>query len=138
MSKIALIDGNSLMFRSYYATAYTGNLMKTKEGVYTNALFGFCNMLTKLLEDDYEYVFVAFDAGKKTFRHQQYTEYKGTRKPMMEELRQQVPVIKDVLRAMGVKIIEQAGLEADDLIGTLANRCERQGMDVSVVSGDRY
>ena len=84
-----------------------------------------------------EYLTVAFDVHAPTFRHKMYAEYKGTRKPMAEELRQQVPVIKEVLGAMGVKTIEQAGLEADDLLGTLAGRCEAQGMEVSIISGDR-
>ena len=106
MSKVALIDGNSLMFRSYYATAYTGNLMKTKDGIYTNALFGFCNMFQKILEDSYDYIFVAFDAGKKTFRHQGYSDYKGGRKPLPDELRMQIPIIKDYLDILPVKHYE--------------------------------
>ena len=83
------------------------------------------------------YLTVAFDVHAPTFRHEMYAEYKGTRKPMSEELRQQVPVMKEVLKAMGVKIVEHAGLEADDLLGTLSKRCEKQGMEVSVNSGDR-
>ena len=80
---------------------------------------------------------MAFDVHAPTFRHEMYAEYKGTRKPMAEELRQQVPVIKEVLKSMGIKTIECAGLEADDLIGTLSKRCENAGMDVAVISGDR-
>jgi len=137
MSKIALIDGNSLMFRSYYATAYTGNLMKTKEGVYTNALFGFCNMLTKLLEDDYEYVFVAFDAGKKTFRHQQYTEYKGTRKQLPDELRVQIPIIKEYLDILNIKRLEDFDFEADDLIASASEMLNDGSNDIFVISGDK-
>lgn len=92
----------------------------------------------KLLEEEKpEYLTVAFDVHAPTFRHKMYAEYKGTRKPMADELRQQVPVIKEVLHAMGVKTIECAGLEADDLIGTLSNRCENEGMEVTVISGDR-
>ena len=137
MSKIALIDGNSLMFRSYYATAYTGNLMKTKEGVYTNALFGFCNMLTKLLEDDYEYVFVAFDAGKKTFRHQQYNEYKGTRKQLPDELRVQIPIIKEYLDILNIKRLEDFDFEADDLIASASEMLNDGSNDIFVISGDK-
>ncbi len=94
--------------------------------------------MIKILEEEKpEYLTVAFDVHAPTFRHEMYAEYKGTRKPMLEELRQQVPVIKEVLKAMGVKIIEQAGLEADDLLGTISKRCENEGMDVAVISGDR-
>ena len=137
MSKIALIDGNSLMFRSYYATAYTGNLMKTKEGVYTNALFGFCNMLTKLLEDDYDYAFVAFDAGKKTFRHQQFTEYKGTRKQLPDELRVQIPIIKEYLDILNIKRLEDFDFEADDLIASASEMLNDGNNDIYVISGDK-
>ena len=92
----------------------------------------------KILEEEKpEYLTVAFDVHAPTFRHKMYDAYKGTRKPMAEELRQQVPVIKEVLKAMGVRIIEQPGLEADDLLGTLSRRAEEQGMEVSVISGDR-
>ena len=133
-NKIVLIDGHSILNRAFYGVPDLTN----SEGLHTNAVYGFLNIMFKILEEEKpEYLTVAFDVHAPTFRHEMYAEYKGTRKPMMEELRQQVPVIKDVLRAMGVKIIEQAGLEADDLIGTLANRCESQGMEVSVVSGDR-
>lgn len=137
MSKIALIDGNSLMFRSYYATAYTGNLMKTKEGVYTNALFGFCNMFTKLLEDNYEYVFVAFDAGKKTFRHQQFTEYKGTRKQLPDELRVQIPIIKEYLDILNIKRLEDFDFEADDLIASMSKKLDNGEDEIYVITGDK-
>ena len=122
MKKILLIDGNSLMFRSYYATAYTGNLMKTKDGLYTNALFGFVNMITKLLTDDIEYAFVAFDAGKQTFRHKEYDDYKGGRKPLPDELREQIPLIKEYLDLLNVKRMESLDYEADDLIATVATK----------------
>ena len=137
MSKIALIDGNSLMFRSYYATAHTGNLMKTKDGVYTNALFGFCNMLTKLLEDNYEYVFVAFDAGKKTFRHQQFTEYKGTRKQLPDELRVQIPIIKEYLDILNIKRMEDFDFEADDLIASVSEKVKNNNDEIYVITGDK-
>ena len=136
MSKIALIDGNSLMFRSYYATAYTGNLMKTKDGIYTNALFGFANMFTKILEDDYDYIFVAFDAGKKTFRHQEYLEYKGGRKPLPDELRMQIPIIKEYLDIIPIKHYETFDFEADDLIAS-ASTLMNDGDSVYVITGDK-
>ena len=132
--KIVLIDGHSILHRAFYGIPDLTNA----EGLHTNAIYGFLNILFKLLEEEKpEYVIVAFDVHAPTFRHKMFEAYKGTRKPMADELREQVPVIKDVLKAMGVKVIEQAGLEADDLIGTLAKRCETAGMVVSVISGDR-
>jgi len=132
--KIVLIDGHSILNRAFYGVPDLTN----SEGLHTNAIYGFLNIMFKILEEEKpEYLTVAFDVHAPTFRHEMYPEYKGTRKPMLDELRQQVPVIKEVLRAMGVKIIEQAGLEADDLLGTLSKRCESQGMDVSIISGDR-
>ena len=107
MKKLVLIDGNSLMFRAYYATAYTGNLMKTTNGLYTNALYGFVNMFNKILSTEKpDYLFVAFDKGKKTRRHQVYSEYKGGRKPMPEEFRMQIPYIKKYLDLMNIKHYE--------------------------------
>lgn len=133
-NKIVLIDGHSILNRAFYGVPDLTN----SEGLHTNAIYGFLNIMFKILEEEQpEYLTVAFDVHAPTFRHEMYAEYKGTRKPMLEELRQQVPVIKEVLKAMGVKIIEQAGLEADDLLGTLSKRCEARGMDVSIVSGDR-
>ena len=133
-NKIVLIDGHSILNRAYYGVPDLTN----SEGLHTNAIYGFLNILFKILEEEKpEYLTVAFDVHAPTFRHEMFAEYKGTRKPMMEELRQQVPVMKEVLKSMGVKIIEQAGLEADDLLGTLSKRCEAQGMDVSIISGDR-
>ena len=132
--KIVLIDGHSILNRAFYGLPDLTN----SKGLHTNAIYGFLNILFKILEEEKpDYLTVAFDVHTPTFRHAMYAEYKGTRKPMADELRQQVPVMKDVLRAMGVKIIEQAGLEADDLLGTLANRCEAQGMEVAIISGDR-
>lgn len=137
MSKVALIDGNSLMFRSYYATAYTGNLMKTKDGIYTNALFGFCNMFQKILEDSYDYIFVAFDAGKKTFRHQEYSDYKGGRKPLPDELRMQIPIIKDYLDILPVKHYETFEYEADDLIASVSKLVDSGDNEIYVITGDK-
>ena len=133
-SKIVLIDGHSILNRAFYGLPDLTNA----EGLHTNAIYGFLTIMFKLLEEEKpEYLTVAFDVHALTFRHKMYAEYKGTRKPMADELRQQVPVIKEVLHAMGVKTIECAGLEADDLIGTLSNRCENEGMEVTVISGDR-
>ena len=133
-SKIVLIDGHSILNRAFYGLPDLTNA----EGLHTNAIYGFLTIMFKLLEEEKpEYLTVAFDVHAPTFRHKMYAEYKGTRKPMADELRQQVPVIKEVLHAMGVKTIECAGLEADDLIGTLSSRCENEGMEVTVISGDR-
>ncbi|WP_448861667.1 DNA polymerase I [Dorea sp.] len=133
-SKIMLIDGHSILNRAFYGLPDLTNA----DGLHTNAVYGFLTIMFKLLEEEKpEYLTVAFDVHAPTFRHKMYVEYKGTRKPMAEELRQQVPVIKEVLHTMGVKTIECAGLEADDLIGTLSKRCETEGMEVTVISGDR-
>ncbi len=132
--KIVLIDGHSILNRAFYGVPDLTNA----EGLHTNAIYGFLNIMFKILEEEKpEYLTVAFDVHAPTFRHKMYEEYKGTRKPMADELRQQVPVIKEVLQAMGIKIIEQAGLEADDLLGTIAKRGEAMGMEVAVISGDR-
>ena len=132
--KIVLIDGHSILNRAFYGLPDLTN----SEGLHTNAIYGFLTIMFKILEEEKpEYLTVAFDVHAPTFRHKMYDAYKGTRKPMAEELRQQVPVIKEVLKAMGVRIIEQPGLEADDLLGTLSRRAEEQGMEVSVISGDR-
>lgn len=137
MSKILLIDGNSLMFRAYYATAYTGNLMQNKSGLYTNAIFGFCNMIHKLVNEDVDKVFVAFDAGKQTFRHKQFDEYKGGRKPMPDEFRVQIPYIKQYLDIMNIKHFECLDYEADDLVAAYAVLSNTEGNEIKVVSGDK-
>ncbi len=139
MKKIILIDGNSLMFRSYYATSYqgTGNMMRNKEGIYTNAVFGFCNMVNKLVTDATEYAFVAFDAGKQTFRHQQYDDYKGGRKPLPDELRMQIPFIKEYLDVIKVKRLESLNYEADDLIATVATKFKEEFNEVLIITGDK-
>ncbi len=132
--KIVLIDGHSILNRAFYGVPDLTNA----EGLHTNAIYGFLNIIFKILEEEKpEYLTVAFDVHAPTFRHEMYAEYKGTRKPMMEELRQQVPVMKEVLRAMGVVIVEQAGLEADDILGTIGKRGEEHGLDVVILSGDR-
>ena len=132
--KIVLIDGHSILNRAFYGLPDLTNA----EGLHTNAIYGFLTIMFKILEEEKpEYLTVAFDVHAPTFRHEMYDAYKGTRKPMADELRQQVPVIKEVLGAMGIKTIEQAGLEADDLLGTISRRGEDRGMEVSVISGDR-
>lgn len=132
--KIVLIDGHSILSRAFFGIPDLTN----SEGLHTNAVYGFLNILFKILEEEKpQYLTVAFDVHAPTFRHEMFDAYKGTRKPMAEELHQQVPVMKEVLKAMGIKVIEQAGFEADDLLGTLSCRCEREGLEVTVVSGDR-
>ena len=132
--KIVLIDGHSILNRAFYGLPDLTN----SEGLHTNAVYGFLNILFRTLEDEQpQYLTVAFDVHAPTFRHQMYGEYKGTRKPMPSELREQVPLLKDVLKAMGVELAELEGYEADDILGTIAGRCESQGMDVTIVSGDR-
>ncbi len=132
--KIVLIDGHSILNRAYFGIPDLTN----SEGLHTNAVYGFLNILFRILEEEKpEYLIVAFDVHAPTFRHCLYEAYKGTRKPMAEELRQQVPVMKDVLRAMGVTVVEKEGYEADDVLGTIAKRCESLGLAVSLVSGDR-
>lgn len=134
MEKIVLIDGHSILNRAFYGVPDLTN----SAGLHTNAVYGFLNILFKILEEETpDYLTVAFDVKAPTFRHEMFKEYKGTRKPMPEELREQVPVLKEVLSAMGIRMMEKAGLEADDILGTLAKRAEREGMAVSLVSGDR-
>lgn len=132
--KIVLIDGHSILNRAFYGVPDLTN----SEGLHTNAVYGFLNIMLKILEEENPgYLAVAFDRKEPTFRHKRYKEYKGTRKPMPEELRQQVPVIQEVLSAMGVPVVTQAGIEADDILGTIAINAQREGMEVSLVSGDR-
>lgn len=132
--KLVLIDGHSILHRAFYGVPNLSNA----QGLHTNAVYGFLNILFKILEEEKpDFLAVAFDVHAPTFRHEMYEAYKGTRKPMPEELREQVPVMKDVLKAMGVVIVEQAGLEADDILGTLAKKAAAEGLEVSLVSGDR-
>lgn len=132
--KIVLIDGHSILNRAFFGVPPLTN----SEGLHTNAVYGFLNIMFKILDEEKpDYLTVAFDRSEPTFRHQMFDAYKGTRKPMAQELREQVPVMKEVLQAMGIKIVEMPGYEADDLIGTIAGMAEVQGMDVSIISGDR-
>ena len=132
--KIVLIDGHSILNRAFYGIPELTN----SEGLHTNAVYGFLNILFKILDEEKaQYLAVAFDLKAPTFRHKMYAEYKGTRKAMPEELREQVPVMKEVLSAMGVPLLMKEGYEADDLLGTIAGQAERAGLEVSIVSGDR-
>lgn len=132
--KIVLIDGHSILNRAFYGVPDLSN----SEGIHTNAVYGFINIMLKLLDTEKpDYLTVAFDMKQPTFRHEMYKEYKGTRKPMPEELRQQVPIIQDVLKAMGIPLVMKGGLEADDILGTLAKKAESEGMEVTLLSGDR-
>ncbi len=135
--KLILIDGNSIFFRAYYATAYgRGPLMQNKEGVYTNALFAFVNMIEKILENEHTHVLVAFDTGKPTFRHLANDDYKKGRPPMPEEMAVQIPLIHEYLAYKQIKDISIDGYEADDIIGTLAKTASKT-MAVDVYSSDK-
>ncbi len=132
--KLLLIDGHSMLNRAFYGLPDLTN----SEGIHTGAVYGFLNIMFRLIEEEQpDYLTVAFDVHAPTFRHEIYAEYKGTRKPMPEELRSQVPLTKEVLDAMGICRMEKAGLEADDILGTLAKRGEAEGMEVRLISGDR-
>ena len=126
MEKVVLVDGNNLLFRSYYATAYTGNFMKNSKGFPTNALYGFTNMINKIInEENPKYMLVAFDKGK-TFRHEKYKDYKAGRIAMPDELKIQFPKAKELLDYMGIKYFEIENYEADDIVGTLANMIDKE------------
>ncbi len=132
--KLVLIDGHSILNRAFYGVPDLTNT----EGLHTNAIYGFLNIMFKIIEEeDPTYLAVAFDLSAPTFRHKMYDAYKGTRKPMPQELREQVPVMKEVLSAMGILTMEQEGFEADDILGTMAKRAEKEGVLVALVSGDR-
>jgi len=138
MEKIILVDGNNLLFRSYYATAYNGNFMKNSKGFPTNALFGFTNMMNKIiLEEKPTYIIVAFDKGK-TFRHEKYADYKGGRIETPDELKLQFPIAKQLLTAMGITYYECDNYEADDIIGTFAHYCDLEPDFIgTIISSDK-
>ncbi len=138
MEKIILVDGNNLLFRSYYATAYNGNLMKNSKGFPTNALYGFVNMMNKIIEEEKPtYIMVAFDKGK-TFRHDKYDFYKQGRIKTPDELIQQFPKAKELLNAMGIKYFEIDNYEADDIIGTFAEYCNADPNFIgTIISSDK-
>ena len=134
MKKLVVIDGNSLANRAFYAIPMLSN----SKGIITNAVYGFTNMLQKLIQQEQpDYLAVAFDVSRKVFRHEQYAEYKAQRKGMPEELRDQMGIIKDVLRAMNIPIFEQEGYEGDDIIGTMVKWAEQQDIESVIVTGDK-
>ena len=138
MKKVILIDGNNLLFRSYYATAYSGNILRNSKGFPTNALFGFINMLNKIInEENPNYMMIAFDKGK-TFRHEKYEVYKDGRKETPLELKQQFPVAKEIARTMGIKCFEIDNYEADDIIGTFAKEVDKDDEFIAtIISSDK-
>lgn len=132
--KLVLIDGHSILNRAFYGVPELTN----SEGLHTNGIYGFLNIMFKILEEEKcDYLTVAFDVKAKTFRHQMFEEYKGTRKPMPAELHEQVEPLQELLRAMGIRVITKEGYEADDILGTIAKKAEKEGFLVSLVSGDR-
>ena len=134
---LVLIDGNSILNRAFYGIM--GNkMLTTPDGKYTNAVYGFLAIMFKVMDDiNPDYMAVAFDLKAPTARHKMYAGYKATRHAMPEELAEQMPIIKDILRKMNITIIEKEGYEADDILGTLSKRAEKEGMEVTIVSGDR-
>ena len=140
MAKMTIIDGNSLLFRAYFATAYPGvEIMRNQEGIPTNAVFAFSNMINKILSGlkENEGIMVAFDAGKETFRKEQLESYKANRKPTPEDLVQQFPIAREFLRALNIFQFEEVGFEGDDIAGTVATLAEKAGYTVSIYTSDR-
>ncbi|MDR0948327.1 MAG: DNA polymerase I, partial [Lachnospiraceae bacterium] len=134
MKKLVLIDGHSIIYRAFFGVPPLSNA----KGFPTNAIYGFLNIFFKIVQEEKpDYLAVAWDSYAPTFRHEIYEQYKGTRKPMPEELIAQLPKMMELLRAMQVTLVEQPGLEADDILGTLAKRAQEAGLMVSLVSGDR-
>jgi len=141
MAKVYVIDGNSLLFRAYYATAYGPNakVMRTKDGIPTNALFAFGNMINKILTSfkGGEHIIVGFDVGKKTFRNDEFEAYKANRKPTDADLIMQMPLARELLKSLGIFVYEQEGYEADDVCGTIAKKASREGHQVIIYTSDR-
>ena len=137
MKKLILIDGSNIMFRAYYGTAYSGNLMQNSKGQYTNAVFGFVGMMNSILKEEFTHMLVAFDKSGKTFRHDKFEDYKGGRKPMPEEFRSQIDLIKKSLDVLGVKQREIYLIEADDIIGTYSTKYYDQFDKIEIVSNDK-
>lgn len=138
MSKLLLIDGNSLLFRAYFATAYSGNVMRRSDGIATNAIFGFANMLEKLQADhDFTHLLVAWDAGKTTFRTEKYADYKGTRDSAPDDLVPQFQFARQYLASENIHQVEVKGFEADDIVGTYAKMAESAGFEVTIITGDK-
>ncbi|MBE6147522.1 MAG: DNA polymerase I [Firmicutes bacterium] len=138
MKKVILVDGNNLLFRSYYATSYTGNVMRNSKGFPTNAIYGFINMINKIIhEENPEYIMIAFDKGK-TFRHDKYESYKDGRNETPDDLKQQFPIAKQICEAMGMKYFEIDNYEADDIIGTFASKVEEDSeYNATIISSDK-
>lgn len=138
MKKVVLVDGNNLMFRSYFATLYSGSTLRNKKGFPTNAIYGFVNMINKIISEEKPmYIAVAFDIGK-TFRHEKYDYYKGKRDNTPDELKEQFPIAKQILTAMNIKYFELQGYEADDIIGTFSEKCEQDDdFKALIVSSDK-
>ena len=141
MNKAIVIDGNSLLFRAYYATAYGPNpsILRNKEGIPTNAIFAFGNMLNKILNSlkEGDAIFVGFDTGKKTFRHEEDKDYKANRKECPEELKVQMPLVRQMLKALNIFTYEKEGFEADDVCGTYAKEASKLGYTVEVYTSDK-
>ena len=140
MPKLTIIDGNSLLFRAYFATAYPGvEIMRNQKGEPTNAIFAFSNMINKIVSSlkEGESLFVAFDAGKKNFRHDKLETYKANRKPAPEDLVKQFPMARELLKAFGIFPFEEVGYEGDDIAGTLAKKAASQGYNVTIYTSDR-
>lgn len=137
--KLYVVDGNSLLFRAYYATSFTGNIMRRKDGFPTNAIFGFSNMMTKLLSQlkDGDKLFVSFDTGKPTFRKQKLESYKAQRKPIEEDLTVQLPVARELLKAMGIFYYEEDGYEGDDIAGTVAKLGSSKNIETICFTSDK-
>ena len=132
-ARIVLIDGNSLAYRAFYALPDT---MRTTTGITTNAIYGFTNMLLKVLQENPEFVAISFDRPEPTFRHKEYKEYKATREKAPPTLHEQIPYVKQIAEAFDIPIYEIPGYEADDVIGTLAREAEKEGYSVTILSGD--
>ena len=137
MKKLILIDGSNIMFRAYYGTAYSGNLMRNSKGQYTNAVFGFVNMMNSVLREEFTHILVAFDKSGKTFRHDKFEDYKGGRKPMPDEFRSQIDLIKKSLDVLGVKQREIYLIEADDIIGTYSEQYYDEFDKIEIISSDK-
>ena len=132
--KLLVLDGNSIINRAFYGI----KLLSTKSGIYTNAVYGFLNILLKLKEiSQPDAIGVAFDVHAPTFRHKKYDEYKAGRHAMPDELRMQMPILKDILKSLGIKTVECEGWEADDILGTLAQACRSAGNECFIATGDR-
>ncbi|EUJ65993.1 DNA polymerase I [Listeria fleischmannii FSL S10-1203] len=134
MSKLVLIDGNSIAYRAFYALP----LLTNEKGIFTNAIYGFAMMINNVIENEKpDHLLVAFDAGKTTFRHKTFTEYKGGRQKTPSELSEQFPFIRELLNVYDIPQYELSNYEADDIIGTLAKKAERENMETIIITGDR-